>query len=103
MRNMLWKKHQLIYDWLVHFLEIISSRIAGFMVSIIGGYDPSLHDIESVDLCDIEEQAVDEKQLETIASASNQLAFRKGDLENHLSLTHELKVNQSFSPEHLLF
>ncbi|KAI8545596.1 hypothetical protein RHMOL_Rhmol07G0051800 [Rhododendron molle] len=36
--------------------------------------------------------AVDEKQLETIASASNQLAFRKGDLENHLKLTHDLKV-----------
>ncbi|KAG5538854.1 hypothetical protein RHGRI_019407 [Rhododendron griersonianum] len=39
--------------------------------------------------------AVEEKQLETIASASNasnQLAFRKGDLENHLRLTHELKV-----------
>ncbi|XP_058225069.1 uncharacterized protein LOC131334180 isoform X2 [Rhododendron vialii] len=36
--------------------------------------------------------AVDEKQLETIASASNQLAFRKGDLEEHLRLTHELKV-----------
>ncbi|KAG5538845.1 hypothetical protein RHGRI_019404 [Rhododendron griersonianum] len=36
--------------------------------------------------------AVDEKQLETIASASNQLAFRKGDLEDHLKLTHDLKV-----------
>ncbi|KAE9459910.1 hypothetical protein C3L33_08180, partial [Rhododendron williamsianum] len=39
--------------------------------------------------------AVDEKQLETIASASNQLAFRKGDLEDHLKLTHDLKVNQT--------
>lgn len=36
--------------------------------------------------------AVDEKQMEAIASASNQLAFRKGDLEEHLRLTHELKV-----------
>lgn len=34
--------------------------------------------------------------MEAIASASNQLAFRKGDLEEHLRLTHELKVNHSF-------
>ncbi|KAL6981483.1 hypothetical protein U1Q18_023111 [Sarracenia purpurea var. burkii] len=36
--------------------------------------------------------AVDEKQHEAIASASNELAFRKGDLEENLKLTHELKV-----------
>ncbi|KAM7508920.1 hypothetical protein LguiA_019373 [Lonicera macranthoides] len=36
--------------------------------------------------------ALDEKQSEVIASASNDLARRKGDLEENLKLTHELKV-----------
>ncbi|XVF30616.1 hypothetical protein REPUB_Repub16aG0073800 [Reevesia pubescens] len=36
--------------------------------------------------------AIDEKQNESITSASNELARRKGDLEENLKLTHELKV-----------
>ncbi|KAI4347745.1 hypothetical protein L6164_008528 [Bauhinia variegata] len=36
--------------------------------------------------------AVDEKQNEAINSASNELAWRKGDLEENLKLTHDLKV-----------
>lgn len=36
--------------------------------------------------------ALDEKQSEAIASASNELARRKGDLEENLRLAHELKV-----------
>lgn len=36
--------------------------------------------------------AIDEKQTEAITSASNELARRKGDLEENLQLTHDLKV-----------
>ncbi|XVF06777.1 hypothetical protein REPUB_Repub06bG0080200 [Reevesia pubescens] len=36
--------------------------------------------------------AIDEKQNESITSASNELARRKGDLEENLKLTHDLKV-----------
>ncbi|XP_052192700.1 uncharacterized protein LOC127801523 isoform X2 [Diospyros lotus] len=36
--------------------------------------------------------AMDEKQNEAVASASNELARRKGDLEENLKLTHDLKV-----------
>ncbi|XWS42809.1 hypothetical protein CRYUN_Cryun16bG0046300 [Craigia yunnanensis] len=36
--------------------------------------------------------AIDEKQNESITSASNELARRKGDLEDNLKLTHDLKV-----------
>ncbi|XP_022718667.1 uncharacterized protein LOC111276943 isoform X8 [Durio zibethinus] len=35
--------------------------------------------------------AIDEKQKESITSASNELALRKGDLEENLKLTHDLK------------
>ncbi|KAJ6763402.1 hypothetical protein OIU79_024032 [Salix purpurea] len=36
--------------------------------------------------------AIDEKETEAITSASNELARRKGDLEENLQLTHDLKV-----------
>ncbi|XP_022718663.1 uncharacterized protein LOC111276943 isoform X5 [Durio zibethinus] len=36
--------------------------------------------------------AIDEKQKESITSASNELALRKGDLEENLKLTHDLKA-----------
>ncbi|XVF42761.1 hypothetical protein PTKIN_Ptkin01aG0390300 [Pterospermum kingtungense] len=36
--------------------------------------------------------AIDEKQKESITSASNELARRKGDLEENLKLTHDLEV-----------
>ncbi|KAJ6433942.1 hypothetical protein OIU84_017617 [Salix udensis] len=36
--------------------------------------------------------AIDEKKTEAITSASNELARRKGDLEENLQLTHDLKV-----------
>ncbi|OMP05813.1 hypothetical protein COLO4_08535 [Corchorus olitorius] len=36
--------------------------------------------------------AIDEKQNEVITSASNELARRKGDLEENLKLAHDLKV-----------
>ncbi|XVF42765.1 hypothetical protein PTKIN_Ptkin01aG0390700 [Pterospermum kingtungense] len=36
--------------------------------------------------------AIDEKQKESITSASNELACRKGDLEENLKLTHDLEV-----------
>ncbi|CAK7342872.1 unnamed protein product [Dovyalis caffra] len=35
--------------------------------------------------------AIDDKQTEVITSASNELACRKGDLEQNLKLTHDLK------------
>lgn len=38
-------------------------------------------------------QAVDEKQSEAISSASNDLARRKGYLEENLKLAHDLKVS----------
>ncbi|XVF42772.1 hypothetical protein PTKIN_Ptkin01aG0391500 [Pterospermum kingtungense] len=37
-------------------------------------------------------KAIDEKQKESITSASNELARRKGDLEENLKLTHDLEV-----------
>ncbi|KAI9092955.1 hypothetical protein K1719_027478 [Acacia pycnantha] len=36
--------------------------------------------------------AIDERQIEVITSASNELARRKGDLEQNLKLTHDLKA-----------
>ncbi|KAE8669012.1 hypothetical protein F3Y22_tig00112261pilonHSYRG00063 [Hibiscus syriacus] len=39
--------------------------------------------------------AIHEKQNEYITSASNELARRKGDLEENLKLTHDLKVKHS--------
>lgn len=36
---------------------------------------------------------MDEKHNEANTSALNELARRKGDLEENLKLTHELKVN----------
>ncbi|KAI4370882.1 hypothetical protein MLD38_019180 [Melastoma candidum] len=38
--------------------------------------------------------AIDEKQTEATAYASNELAHRKGDLEQNLKLTHELKITE---------
>ncbi|KAF3680808.1 hypothetical protein FXO37_03161 [Capsicum annuum] len=43
--------------------------------------------------------ALDEKQSEAIISASNELARRKGDLEENLRLVNELKKNEHNSPE----
>jgi hypothetical protein len=37
--------------------------------------------------------AIDEKQNESVTSALNELARRKGDLEENLKLAHDLKVN----------
>lgn len=42
----------------------------------------------------IEWQALDEKQTEAIESAANELAHRKGVLDENLKLAHELKVSQ---------
>ncbi|KAJ0612010.1 hypothetical protein HanHA300_Chr01g0022341 [Helianthus annuus] len=39
-------------------------------------------------------QALDEKQNEAIESAANELARRKGVLDENLSLAHELKVTE---------
>lgn len=47
---------------------------------------------------------MDEKQNEAITSALNELAFRKGYLEENLKLTHELKVSYYFeSPTFAVF
>lgn len=43
-------------------------------------------------------QTLDEKQNEIVSIAAEEIAHRKGDLENNLNLTHELKVNRKLLP-----
>lgn len=43
-------------------------------------------------------QTLDEKQNEIVSIAGEEIARRKGDLENNLNLIHELKVNRKLLP-----